>query len=79
MQPHSLDRRGMWDDLPRSIQLIIYFIDRIGFPIAAFFLIAWFVNGTMKDNTIAMRENTRTITQLVSKLDNSTVTVRPGN
>ena len=44
-------------------------ISNVGFPIVACVFMAWFINGTIKDFTKTMSENTNMLAKLCDKLD----------
>ena len=51
-------------DIPRSMKLIMIFIDRVGFPTIAFLLMAYMCFVTLEKMTTALMENTKVLTSL---------------
>lgn len=52
-----------------EIEVITNLIGSIGFPIAAFIMLYWMMNTTLKDIQSVMSENTLAITKLIEKMD----------
>lgn len=52
-----------------EIDVITNLIGAIGFPIAAFIMLYWMMNTTLKDIQKVMSENTLAITKLIEKMD----------
>lgn len=52
-----------------EIEVITNLIGSIGFPIAAFVMLFYMVNTTLKDIQSVMSENTLAITKLIEKMD----------
>lgn len=51
---------------------ITQMISNVGFPIVACVFMAWFINGTIKEFTETMRDNTNMLAKLCDKLDELT-------
>ncbi len=54
----------MTEDIPRSMKLIMLFIDRVGFPTMAFLLMAYMSFVTLRKVTDALADNTRALSTL---------------
>lgn len=52
-----------------EIDVITNLIGAIGFPIAAFIMLYWMMNTTLKDIQKVMSDNTLAITKLIEKMD----------
>lgn len=52
-----------------EIDVITNLIGSIGFPIAAFIMLYWMMNTTLKDIQSVMSENTLAIMKLIEKMD----------
>lgn len=52
-----------------EVEVITQLIGSIGFPIAAFIMIFYMMNTTLKEVQTAMSENTKAIIKLLEKLD----------
>lgn len=52
-----------------EIDVITQLIGSIGFPIAAFVMLFYMMNTTLKDLQNTMSENTTAITKLIEKMD----------
>lgn len=51
-------------EIPYWMRLVMLFIDRLGFPIMAFFCMLWICYNTISKNTEAINRNTEAIVQL---------------
>lgn len=52
-----------------EIDIITQLIGSIGFPIAAFVMLYYMMNTTLKDLQTTMSENTTAITKLIEKME----------
>lgn len=52
-----------------EVEVITQLIGSIGFPIAAFIMIFYMMNTTLKEVQTTMSENTKAIIKLLEKLD----------
>ena len=52
-----------------EVDVITNLIGAIGFPIAAFIMLYWMMNTTLKDIQKVMSDNTLAITKLIEKMD----------
>lgn len=52
-----------------EVEVITQLVGSIGFPIAAFIMLFYMVNTTLKDVQSTMSENTAAIIKLLEKLD----------
>lgn len=52
-----------------EVEVITQLIGSIGFPIAAFIMIFYMMNTTLKEVQATMSENTKAIIKLLEKLD----------
>lgn len=55
--------------LMMEVEVITQLIGSIGFPIAAFIMIFYMMNTTLKEVQTTMSENTKAIIKLLEKLD----------
>lgn len=53
-------------ELPKSLKLIMVFIDRVGFPTMAFLLMSYMCFATLEKMTVAINDNTAALTKLTT-------------
>ena len=55
---------GYSEEIPRSLRLIMVFIDRVGFPVMAFLMMFYMSTVSLERQTTALQANTKAITEL---------------